>query len=162
MSDYLIEYLLVAAFALNALALYIMYRYFYDLYCEVMQRVNYDEENGRFGLQCVREAIEKRIDLLEQTTKDADQANKICCKSMKVQIDKQLEEYRDACTERYSSLCAKKFYRDFSEEVIKPMPIASIPPVALGGAGLTIKGMDDVRVDPTPEQIDANKLKSKD
>lgn len=76
-----IEIILVMAFTLMAGVMYMMWRYFDGLFCELTRVIDYHEENGRFGLNCVKEVLNKRIDLLEQKTKDAVQSNAVCCRS---------------------------------------------------------------------------------
>lgn len=76
-----IEIMLVMAFTLIIGVMYMSFRYFDDLICGLQSRVEYNEENGRFGLKCEKEALHKRVDLLEQKLKDDIQGNAICCKS---------------------------------------------------------------------------------
>jgi hypothetical protein len=73
--------LIIMAFTLMAGVVYTMYRYFDNLICELTRKVDYHEENGRFGLNCEKEVLNKRMDLFEQKLKDGLQANSICCRS---------------------------------------------------------------------------------
>jgi len=85
-----IEIMLVMAFTLMAGVMYMMWRYFDNLICELTRVVDYYEENGRFGLNCEKEVLNKRIDLHEQKTKDAIQSNSICCRSAMDRINSRL------------------------------------------------------------------------
>lgn len=75
------EIALVIVFTLLGTAIFLMYRYFSELINEMTRCIDYHEENGRFGLKCEKEALNNRIDLLEQKFKDDIQSNAICCKS---------------------------------------------------------------------------------
>jgi len=72
-----IEIMLVMAFTLMAGVMYMMWRYFDNLICELTRVVDYYEENGRFGLNCEKEVLNKRID-------------SICCRSAMDRINSRL------------------------------------------------------------------------
>lgn len=83
------EIALVIVFTLLGTAIFLVYRYFTELINEMARCIDYHEENGRFGLKCEKEALNKRIDLLEQKFKDDIQNNAICSKSAieKLKVD---------------------------------------------------------------------------
>ncbi len=76
-----IEIMLTIVFSILSSVMYVMWRYFDDLICGLSSNVAYNEENGRFGLNCEKEVLNKRIDLIEQKCKDSIQSNAICCRS---------------------------------------------------------------------------------
>lgn len=89
------EYLLIAFAGTLSLCVYMIYTYF-------------DQRLER-TLCYMREAIEdmdnrsrQRINILEHKIKDGLQSNSTCTKSYQAKIHKEIEEYHDKCTERFS------------------------------------------------------------
>lgn len=95
-----IEIMLVMVFTLMVGVMYMMFRYFDDLTCGLQSNIAYNEENGRFGLNCEKEVLNKRIDLLEQKLKDGLQGNAICCKSAIDRINSRLSSLDNATNKR--------------------------------------------------------------
>jgi len=53
--------------------------------------IDYHEENGRFALKCEKEALNKRIDLIEHKLKDGVQSNATCNKALIEKIHSRLD-----------------------------------------------------------------------
>ena len=95
-----LEVLVIVIVGLSSITLYSMYRYFDDLICSITKTMDYYEENGRFGLKCEKEVLNKRIDLLEQKLKDGLQSNAICNKSAIDRINSRLNSLESISSKR--------------------------------------------------------------
>lgn len=75
------EFILISVFALNTLALYIMYRYFNDIieasYADICDRT----EQLTVLMNRISDNWKRDIDFLDQRLKDGIQSNSICCRS---------------------------------------------------------------------------------
>lgn len=85
------EIALVIVFTLLGTAIFLVYRYFSAVIHELTRCIDYHEENGRFALKCEKEAINKRIDLLEHKLKDGLQSNATCSRSSLEKIHARLD-----------------------------------------------------------------------
>ncbi len=76
-----IEIMLTIVFTVLASAMYVMWRYFDDLFCGITSKMDCQEENRLIGLLIEKELLIKRIELTEQKLKDGLQSNSLCCRS---------------------------------------------------------------------------------